>query len=78
MSKNLLTDLFSLILIGISFLVPPFYHELLLFTGLFALSGAVTNQLAIHMLFEKVPLLYGSGVIEKNFTAFKASRNNFV
>ncbi len=73
MSKTLITDLFSLLLIGVSFLVPSDYHEFLLFAGLFALSGAVTNQLAIHMLFDKVPLLYGSGVIEKNFTAFKSS-----
>jgi len=73
MSKNLLTDLFSLLLIGVSFLVPSTYQDVLLFTGLFALSGAITNQLAIHMLFEKVPLLYGSGVIEKNFSAFKDS-----
>ena len=41
--------------------------------GLFALSGALTNALAVHMLFEKVPLLYGSGVIEKNFESFKRS-----
>lgn len=73
MSKTLITDLFSLLLIGVSFLVPSVYRDALLFTGLFALSGAITNQIAIHMLFEKVPLLYGSGVIEKNFTAFKAS-----
>jgi uncharacterized membrane protein YheB (UPF0754 family) len=73
MSKTLITDLFSLLLIGVSFLVPSHYRDALLFTGLFALSGAITNQLAIHMLFERVPLLYGSGVIEKNFTAFKAS-----
>ncbi|MBT1445774.1 DUF445 domain-containing protein [Shewanella sp. JM162201] len=39
--------------------------------GLFALSGAVTNELAIHMLFEKVPGLYGSGVIPAKFEAFK-------
>lgn len=44
----------------------------ILFTlGLFALSGAVTNWLAIHMLFEKVPLLYGSGVIPARFEEFK-------
>lgn len=73
MSKTLITDLISLLFIGMAFLVPSAYHEILLFAGLFAFSGAVTNQLAIHMLFEKVPLLYGSGVIEKNFTAFKAS-----
>ncbi len=73
MSKSLITDLLSLLLIGFSFIVPAVYHDPLLFTGLFALSGAVTNQLAIHMLFEKVPLLYGSGVIEKNFETFKES-----
>jgi len=73
MSKTLITDLISLLLIGAAFLAPSAYHEILLFAGLFSLSGAITNQLAIHMLFEKVPLLYGSGVIEKNFTAFKAS-----
>lgn len=39
--------------------------------GLFALSGAVTNWLAIHMLFEKVPGLYGSGVIPLRFEDFK-------
>jgi len=73
MSKSVFTDLLSLVLIGVSFLVPSPYHHAVLFTGLFALSGAVTNQLAIHMLFEKVPFLYGSGVIEKNFDTFKVS-----
>lgn len=44
----------------------------ILFTiGLFALSGAITNWLAVHMLFEKVPLLYGSGVIPARFEDFK-------
>jgi len=73
MSKSLITDLLSSLIIGLSFFVPSSYHEFFLFTGLFALSGAITNQLAIHMLFEKVPFLYGSGVIEKNFDTFKAS-----
>ncbi|HIP19174.1 MAG TPA: DUF445 domain-containing protein [Sulfurovum sp.] len=73
MSKSLFSDLLSLFLIGLSFVVPADYQQLLLFTGLFALSGAVTNQIAIHMLFEKVPFLYGSGVIEKNFDTFKVS-----
>ena len=73
MSKSFITDFISILLIGLSFIVPPNYHQPLLFTGLFALSGAITNQLAIHMLFERVPLLYGSGVIEKNFETFKES-----
>jgi len=73
MTKSLVTDVLSIVLIGLSFFVPDTYHNPLLFTGLFALSGAITNQLAIHMLFERVPLLYGSGVIEKNFETFKES-----
>jgi uncharacterized membrane protein YheB (UPF0754 family) len=49
-----------------------FFDQHILFTiGLFALSGAVTNWLAVHMLFEKVPFLYGSGVIPARFEDFK-------
>lgn len=73
MSKSLFTNIISVALIAVSFIVATQYHNLILFTGLFALSGAITNQLAIHMLFEKVPFLYGSGVIEKNFDTFKLS-----
>ncbi len=69
-NKSFITNLVALILIGLSFLALEF-SSVLLFTGLFALSGALTNQLAIHMLFEKVPLLYGSGVIPARFEAFK-------
>ena len=68
----------SILFIVISFMVPQYYHMPLLFIGLFALSGAITNQLAIHMLFEKVPFLYGSGVIEKNFDIFKVSIKNMI
>ena len=78
MSKSLITDSVSVFLIGLSFVVPDMYHNAVLFTGLFALSGAITNQLAIHMLFEKVPFLYGSGVIEKNFETFKESIRSMI
>lgn len=44
---------------------------ILLSVGLFALSGALTNWVAIHMLFERVPGLYGSGVIPARFEDFK-------
>ena len=69
-SKSTLTDVLSVVLIGVGWTlgITP-----LLYTGLFAFSGAVTNQLAIFMLFNKVPLLYGSGVIEENFESFKSS-----
>lgn len=77
-TKSVATDTISLGLIGISFLAPQSFQHYLLFTGLFAFSGAITNQLAIHMLFEKVPFLYGSGVIPLRFEAFKASIKNLM
>jgi len=71
MSKSFITNILSLLLIGIAYSLPSAYHDMFLYTGLFALSGSITNQIAIHMLFEKVPFLYGSGVIENNFETFK-------
>ena len=78
LTKSSITDIVSVILVGVSFIVPKEYANPILFTGLFALSGAITNQLAIHMLFEKVPFLYGSGVIEKNFESFKSSIKDMI
>ena len=68
MNKSIVTNLIALICTLIGY----FIHQPILFTiGLFALSGAVTNWLAIHMVFEKVPGLYGSGVIPARFEEFK-------
>lgn len=53
-------------------------NNVIFMVGLFALSGAVTNTLAIHMLFEKVPFLYGSGVIESKFSVFKSSIHSMI
>lgn len=47
------------------------YQAYVLNTGLFALSGGITNWLAVHMLFERVPGIYGSGVIPLRFEEFK-------
>lgn len=41
--------------------------------GLFGFAGGVTNWLAITMLFEEVPGLYGSGIIPKQFKQIKAT-----
>ena len=49
----------------------PSHGKLIFMTGIFALSGGLTNWIAIHMLFEKVPFLYGSGVIPHRFEDFK-------
>jgi len=77
LNKSFITNTVAILLISLSFIVTEF-STLLLFTGLFALSGAITNQLAIHMLFEKVPFLYGSGVIPNRFEAFKESIKNLM
>ncbi len=41
--------------------------EWLLAAGLFGFAGGLTNWLAVKMLFDRVPLLYGSGVIPNRF-----------
>lgn len=69
-NKSLTTNLVALAIIGISYLSPK-YNEIIYLVGLFALSGGITNWLAIHMLFEKVPFFYGSGVIPNRFEEFK-------
>ena len=72
LTKNTVPNLVALALIAISFLLTAPYHQLLLSVGLFALSGALTNWLAVYMLFDRVPGLYGSGVIPLHFEEFKA------
>ncbi|TKI68942.1 DUF445 domain-containing protein [Sulfurimonas crateris] len=78
LNKGFMTNLIAAALVGVSFFIDETVADLFLYTGLFALSGALTNQLAIHMLFEKVPLLYGSGVIPARFEAFKESIKNLM
>ena len=72
MDKSLLTNVVSVLLCGGGLLLPGLAGELVLTTGLYAVSGAVTNWMAIYMLFEKVPGFYGSGVIPARFTEFRA------
>ena len=70
LNKSFLTNLTAILIIVAGYLC-PIQPELMKSIGFFALSGAVTNWLAIHMLFEKVPFLYGSGVIPNRFDEFK-------
>ena len=69
-NKSLTTNIAALAIIAFSYLSPK-YNEIIYLIGLFALSGGITNWLAIHMLFEKVPFFYGSGVIPSRFEEFK-------
>lgn len=75
MNKSLSTNLFGILIIVIGYFTQ---NTMVLTVGLFALSGAITNAIAVHMLFEKVPFLYGSGVVENRFEQFKASIHTLI
>ncbi len=70
LNKSFVTNLLSVVIIVIGYASSA---HLIKSIGFFALSGAITNWLAIYMLFEKVPYLYGSGVIPDRFEEFKSS-----
>ena len=76
-NKSLTTNIAALAIIAVSYLSPK-YNEIIYLIGLFALSGGITNWLAIHMLFEKVPFFYGSGVIPSRFEEFKLGIKHLV
>jgi uncharacterized membrane protein YheB (UPF0754 family) len=75
LNKSIITNGLALALVFVGF----FLDNLIVKTvGLFAVSGAITNWLAVHMLFEKVPGLYGSGVIPQRFEDFKSGIRTLV
>ena len=78
MDKGWLTNGISLGLVGLSYTLDGMVANMLRSAGLFALSGAVTNQLAIHMLFEKVPYLYGSGIIIDRFESIREALKKLI
>lgn len=75
MNKSVITNLIASQVLLLGWLLQD---TLIVMIGLFALSGALTNWLAVHMLFEKVPGLVGSGVIPARFEAFKAAIKNMM
>ena len=75
MNKSNMTNIISLIVTILGYAI---HNDTVFMIGVFAFSGAITNSLAIHMLFEKVPFLYGSGVIESKFSQFKISIHNLL
>ncbi len=75
MNKSIITNILALALL---FLGYHFQNDVVLYAGLFAFSGAITNWLAVHMLFEKIPGLYGSGVIPARFEEFKTAIKNLM
>lgn len=79
MNKSLVTNIIAtLILVSGLALGESELAAVLTMVGLFSLSGALTNWLAVFMLFEKIPFLYGSGVIPAHFEEFKSGIRNLM
>jgi len=78
-NKSFLTNTVALALIPIALVIPDeTLSKAVMYAGVFAFSGAITNLLAVHMLFEKVPFLIGSGVIVNRFESFKVAIKNLM
>ena len=77
MNKTLTTNSVAAVILVSSFIESP-YQNILFNIGAFALSGSLTNNLAVYMLFEKIPLIYGSGVVQNNFNQFKVAIKGLV
>ncbi len=79
LNKSLLTNAIAAILVGLSYcFIDTPYQYILGNVGFYALSCALTNWIAIIMLFEKIPFLYGSGVIPARFEEFKSGIKHLV
>lgn len=78
MDKGWSTNIIAFGFVGGSYLLEGQVASAIRVAGLFALSGAVTNQLAIHMLFEKVPFLYGSGIILDRFESIREALKRLI
>ena len=76
--KSFVTNALSVMFCLVGLVLPGFAGEAVLTMGLYAFSGAITNWMAIYMLFEKVPGFYGSGVIPLRFTEFRAGIRDMV
>lgn len=77
MNKSLATNLLSCLVVVAGYF-SPVYSAQIFSVGLFSLSGALTNWIAIHMLFERVPFLYGSGIIPLKFQEFKKGIHDLI
>jgi uncharacterized membrane protein YheB (UPF0754 family) len=75
LNKSIITNGLALAIVLLGFILD---NDIIKTVGLFAISGALTNWIAVHMLFEKVPGLYGSGVIPERFEDFKSGIRTLV
>ncbi|KAL0229069.1 hypothetical protein GEMRC1_013689 [Eukaryota sp. GEM-RC1] len=52
--------------------------EYILAFGLFGFAGGVTNWLAVKMLFDRIPFIYGSGVIPNRFREIRRTTKDTI
>lgn len=64
---NLCTFLVMVLGILLKHYVGDTFSRCVLAFGLFGFAGGITNWLAVKMLFDRVPFLFGSGVIPRQF-----------
>ena len=74
-NKSVVTNLIALLVSIVGILLG---NDHVRTVGFYALSGALTNWIAIYMLFEKIPFVYGSGIIPNRFESFKRSIKNLI
>ena len=76
--KRIWTNLIAAALVVFGLFISGPSSKTILNIGLFSLSGALTNWLAVYMLFERVPGIYGSGVIPIHFEEFKTGIHKLI
>jgi hypothetical protein len=54
------------------------WSDWLVAAGLFGFAGGVTNWLAVKMLFDRIPFLYGSGVIPGRFREIRRTVKDLI
>lgn len=64
---NICTFLVMLTGILLKYYVNNYLSRFILAFGLFGFAGGITNWLAVKMLFDRIPILVGSGVIPRQF-----------
>lgn len=77
-NKSLISNLLAAAIVVVGYSLDGPERAYVLNTGLFALSGGITNWLAVHMLFERIPGIYGSGVIPMRFEEFKVGIRSLI
>ena len=69
---------FCLLVVGLAASSWTVWSSWVLAAGLFGFAGGITNWLAVKMLFDRVPFLYGSGVIPNRFREIRKTVRDLI